>query len=160
LEKVLIFLTVGSQLPFDRLVGYCEELEQMFPGKYEVFYQTARENDKSGKPNYTDHLNIDDFSKKIEECDIVVTHAGIGSIISALLNSKYIVVVPREFQYGEHRNDHQIDTSLELSGIKVARNMKEFLKFIEVYSYGKASPDIFNKIFYSKLDEKIKKLLK
>ncbi|MBR7887575.1 hypothetical protein J9B83_01385 [Marinomonas sp. A79] len=159
MERVSIFLTVGSQLPFDRLVGYCEELEQLFPDKYEVFYQTAC-NDKTSKDNYTNHLNMDDFSNKVEESDIIVTHAGIGSIITSLLNSKYIIVVPREYQYGEHRNDHQIDTSLELKNINVARNMKEFLNYIEAYSSKKASLDIYNKAFYSKLNGKIKSLLK
>jgi UDP-N-acetylglucosamine transferase subunit ALG13 len=52
-----------------------------------------------------------EFKRLIEEAQIVVSHAGIGSIISALEAAKPIVVMPRRAQLREQRNDHQVATA-------------------------------------------------
>lgn len=154
--KVSIFLTVGSQLPFNRLVEYCERIESQFPKKYKVFYQTCDSQKKIDKVNYIDFLDASGFTQKVKESDIIVTHAGIGSIITSFLYSKYVVVVPREFQYGEHRNDHQLDTANELKHIRVARDFESFSHAIENYQLEGEESNVFNPDFYSKLENIIK----
>jgi UDP-N-acetylglucosamine transferase subunit ALG13 len=57
------------------------------------------------------------------EADVIVAHAGMGSIITALELSIPIIVMPRKADLGEHRNDHQIATAkrfLEQGRIHVA----------------------------------------
>jgi len=44
----------------------------------------------------------------MEECDLLITHAGTGAIVSALKNGKKVVAVPRLAKYGEHVDDHQM----------------------------------------------------
>jgi len=54
---------------------------------------------------------------------LIVSHAGMGSIISALKFKKPIIIFPRMAEKGEHRNNHQFATAKWLedkSGIKVA----------------------------------------
>ena len=45
----------------------------------------------------------------IVESDIIISHAGAGSIINALKNIKPLVIVPRLVEFGEHTNSHQVD---------------------------------------------------
>jgi UDP-N-acetylglucosamine transferase subunit ALG13 len=157
LAKVSIFLTVGSQLPFDRLVDFGERLEELFPERYSFFYQTCSKEKKLKRGNSAAFLTADQFTQKVEESDIVVTHAGIGSIITSFLHSKYVIVVPREFKYGEHRNDHQLDTARELNNVAVVRDFDGFLNAIEAFNSSNSSFEVFNAQFYSDLEKVITK---
>ena len=53
-------------------------------------------------------IDTEKFSKLQDEADLIITHGGVGSIISSLEKGKKVIVVPRLKQYGEHVNDHQI----------------------------------------------------
>ena len=44
----------------------------------------------------------------IKECDLLITHGGVGSILTGLKNNKKVIASPRLFKYNEHMNDHQI----------------------------------------------------
>ena len=46
--------------------------------------------------------------KKIRECDVLITHSGVATIIAGLKNDKKVIVVPRLAKYGEHVDDHQV----------------------------------------------------
>jgi UDP-N-acetylglucosamine transferase subunit ALG13 len=48
------------------------------------------------------------------KADVIVTHAGAGSIIRSLTNGKIPVVVPRLKEHGEHVNNHQLDIARAL----------------------------------------------
>lgn len=105
----MIFLTVGTQLPFDRLVAAVDEWAAA--GSVPVFAQTA-----AGKyrPRHCDHADYvpptlaDELFRK---ADLVVSHAGMGSILTALKYRKRILVLPRKASLGEHRNEHQLATA-------------------------------------------------
>ena len=45
----------------------------------------------------------------MESCDILITHSGVGSIISGLKYRKRVIVFPRLMKYGEHVDDHQTE---------------------------------------------------
>ncbi len=117
----MIFVTAGTQFPFDRMIKAIDELApeldqeiiaQALPGKYIP---------KNFKLNAL--IPADEFSKLVAESSLLVAHAGIGAIISAMLKSKRLIVMPRSGDMGEHRNNHQIDTAHrfeELGYINVA----------------------------------------
>jgi UDP-N-acetylglucosamine transferase subunit ALG13 len=63
---------------------------------------------------YFDFTTRDKFENYVKNADIVITHAGVGSIITSLNYSKPTIVVPRRKKYNEHRNDHQMDITKEL----------------------------------------------
>lgn len=56
-------------------------------------------------------LSPDDWDERFAGAHLVVAHAGMGTIISALMAGKPIVIMPRQAAYQEHRNDHQIATA-------------------------------------------------
>lgn len=69
----------------------------------------------------------------VQRADVVVAHAGMGSILSALELGKTIIVFPRRFEMGEHRNDHQMATARAFENhplIKVAYNEEDLYRFL------------------------------
>ena len=129
----LIFVTVGGQLPFDRLVHTVDQWAAQ-QGRTDVFAQIG----KSSKPpkhiEWQRFLSPADFQSKAREAEVIIAHAGIGSILTALELGKPIVLVPRRAQLGEHRNDHQWATVKYLrssAGVVVAADEDELRKQLE-----------------------------
>ena len=44
----------------------------------------------------------------MNNCSLLITHAGVGSILTALKKDKKVIVAARLKQYKEHTNDHQL----------------------------------------------------
>lgn len=117
----MIFLTVGTQLPFDRLVRavdeWCGDVE-----RDDVFGQIADPGDTGYYPKNFEWAKFVDpvkFTSCFEESSMVIGHAGMGTIISGLTLGKPVVIMPRLAELREHRNDHQVATARQFKG----RNM-------------------------------------
>ncbi|WP_076418117.1 glycosyltransferase [Colwellia sp. UCD-KL20] len=126
----MIFLTVGTQLPFDRLIQCVDELCKNNPD-LEVFGQIGHCEYKPKYFKYNDTLSIQEFNKLFLSADYVISHAGMGSILTALSNNKPILMMPREAKFNEHRNDHQLGTAKNFSeknGCYVFNNLQELEK--------------------------------
>ena len=54
-----------------------------------------------------DLIPYDKFEEYIKKCSILITHGGVGSIITGLKNNKIVIAAPRLAKYKEHTNDHQ-----------------------------------------------------
>jgi UDP-N-acetylglucosamine transferase subunit ALG13 len=106
----MIFVTVGSQTPFDRLVRTVDEWACKC-GRSDIFAQTGRSDWIPHHIAWTRFLNPEDFRRKISEASAIVAHAGAGIIINALEFEKPILIMPRRANLGETRNDHQIATA-------------------------------------------------
>lgn len=126
-----LFVSVGTQLPFPRLINAVEALE--VDGYTEVIYQTADADFQSNKGIAFESLTPKQYEQYFNECDIFISHAGMGSIITALDNNKPIIILSRIYAYDEHRNDHQIATA------------EKFKSFDNIY-YAKSEGDIANLI--------------
>jgi len=120
----MIFATVGTQLPFPRLVHYLRHLVDH--QRHEVFAQTidqSYEYQSRGRLICVKSLDPQSFDEHFAEARVVISHAGIGSIISASRFQKPIILVPRRAELNEHRNDHQADTAMRFmnaTGIYIA----------------------------------------
>ena len=57
----------------------------------------------------------DSFNKYVEDARIIITHGGVGSIITALSRGKIPIVIPRYKKYGEQVDDHQTQIVNEFS---------------------------------------------
>jgi len=123
----MIFVTVGTQLPFDRMISTIDAWAAKC-GRTDVFAQTGPSAYKPKQIQYAEFLPADECRRKIEQADLVIAHAGMGSIITALEMGKPIIVMPRRSELGEHRNGHQISTAkkfLEQGTIHVAMDEHE-----------------------------------
>ena len=77
----------------------------------EVVAQVNHSNYQPQHIRTVDFLPPDEFEKKFNEARLIVSHAGMGTILSALQQEKPIIVFPRIAALGEHRNEHQLATA-------------------------------------------------
>jgi len=123
----MIFVTVGTQLPFDRMISTID-VWAVQTGRTDVFAQTGPSQYKPRAIQCAAFLPADECRLKIEQAELIIAHAGMGSIITALELGKPILVMPRRCDLNEHRNNHQISTAIKLheqGRIHVAMDEKE-----------------------------------
>jgi UDP-N-acetylglucosamine transferase subunit ALG13 len=113
----VILLTVGTQLPFDRFVKLVDEWAGRHP-EVEIFAQIASGSYTPSHMEYVDYLDEQRYAEVFGKAQVVLAHAGMGTVISALMASKPVVIYPRRASLGEHRNEHQLATCQKLSYLK------------------------------------------
>ena len=107
----MIFLTVGSHEPFDRLIKAVDQWAGLQQNP-DVFAQiTAKGKYKPQNMRTVDYMTEQAYRDACAKADLLIAHAGMGSIITALTYQKPIVIMPRSGKLGETRNDHQIATA-------------------------------------------------
>jgi UDP-N-acetylglucosamine transferase subunit ALG13 len=112
----MIFVTVGTELPFDRLIGVVDE----WAGRTERADVFAQIGDSYKRPlniRYKTFIEPGEFTRRFASADVIVSHAGMGTILSALQYQKPIVVMPRRASLREHRNEHQLATARRLAAL-------------------------------------------
>jgi UDP-N-acetylglucosamine transferase subunit ALG13 len=112
----MILVTVGSDLPFDRLVRVVDEWAKD-TGRDDVFAQIGATDWRPSHIAWTQFLQPPEFTRRLAESDVVVAHAGMGTILSALQWQKPILVMPRRASLGEVRNEHQLATARQLASL-------------------------------------------
>lgn len=103
----MIFLTVGTQFPFDRLVAAIDRLFEEGALRDDLFAQIG---DSSYQPRHFDavvSLEKRAFDDYFQRASAIISHAGMGAITMALDHSKPLLVMPRQRRYKEVVNDHQ-----------------------------------------------------
>lgn len=105
----MIFVTLGTQdKHFDRLLKAVYKLET----DEKIVAQIGSTEFKSSKPEdkFEIHkfLSNEEFEKYMDEARVVITHAGVGTIVYGLKKHKKMIVAARLKKYGEHVNDHQL----------------------------------------------------
>jgi len=128
----VIFVTVGTQLPFPRLMQYVVNIAANTPRT--IIAQTG--DPAFASTVFEHHVAIPParFDSIFAAADIVVGHAGIGTILSARRLGKPLIIVPRRGALNEHRNDHQSATAQamrDVAGVYVAENEAELAKLLE-----------------------------
>lgn len=129
----MIFVTVGYQMAFDRLI----EAVDLWAGAHPdtaLFAQIGPSEFEPANMPYTEFMEPSEFKERVEGCSVLVAHAGMGSILTALQYGKPILVMPRHAARNETRNDHQIATSKQLAtrpGIEVAMDESEIAKKLD-----------------------------
>jgi UDP-N-acetylglucosamine transferase subunit ALG13 len=109
----MIFVTIGSAEPFDRLLDAVAAL----PAGEEVVAQCGASTVRPGNAGCVDFLSCDDFLESVARARVVVTHAGVGTVMAVLAAGKRPVVVPRLARFGEAVDDHQLAFARRLDEI-------------------------------------------
>lgn len=106
----MILVTLGTQdKKFYRLLDIVQNAIKQGVIKDKVIVQAGYSSDyKSDDMKIIDLIPIDEFDELVKKCDILITHGGVGSIITGLKHHKKIIAVPRLKKYKEHTNDHQV----------------------------------------------------
>ena len=109
----MIFLTIGTHEPFDRLVRAVDAWCATQTTGQTLFGQITDPGAGGYVPQhfeYVSRLTPLDYAARFSDADLIVSHAGMGSILTALQAAKPIVILPRRGNLRETRNDHQYTT--------------------------------------------------
>lgn len=108
----MIFATVGTQAPFDRFVKIVDDIASEI--SEEIVIQAFHDQYTPKNIRQVDFLPPDEFNELFAKARMIVAHAGMGTIISAMKQGKPIIVFPRIASLGEHRNEHQMATARQM----------------------------------------------
>ncbi|MES2439811.1 MAG: glycosyltransferase [Verrucomicrobiota bacterium] len=118
----MIFVTVGTDQPFDRMVKVVDEWAAE-RGRTDLFAQIGGGGWEPRSIPFTHFLSPPEFKECFSQATVIVAHAGMGTILSALYHGKPILVMPKKASLGEHRNEHQLATArrmMSLGNVTVA----------------------------------------
>lgn len=133
----MIFVTVGTQLPFPRLINAMNALAANLD-EHVVAQTSGLETTNNGAwDNLVIHntLTPAEFEQMFTTARIIVAHAGIGTILSAKTHQKPLILLPRRHALNEHRNDHQLATARyveNLTGVQIAWQVEDIAPMLEV----------------------------
>jgi len=125
----MIFVTLGTQdKNFTRLLEALQKEIEKGNIKEKVVVQAGYTKFESKNMEIFDYMLKDDFEEFMTKCDILITHGGVGSIMTGLNAGKKIIAAARLKEYKEHTNDHQIQIieKFEKEGYVIA--LKDFNK--------------------------------
>ena len=134
----MIFVTLGTQdKPFNRLLVAVEKAIDDGFITDDVVVQVGFTKFKSDKMKVFDLIGQEDFASYMKQADLLITHGGVGSIITGLNLGKKIIAAPRLAKYGEHVNDHQLQIIKCFWQKKYILPLYEFEKLGEVLQAAK-----------------------
>lgn len=106
----MIFVTVGThEQPFNRLIQKVDELKKDGIIQEEVIMQTGFSTYEPKYCQWNKLLPYQQMIKNVSDARIVITHGGPASFVMPLQIGKIPIVVPRQHQFDEHINDHQVE---------------------------------------------------
>lgn len=115
-------------MPFDRLIMAMDKWAAGRVGSVDVFAQIGATNYRPSNLRFADSISPKEFREMVRVAKVMVAHAGMGSVLTALEVGKPLVLMPRRGVLEETRNDHQIATAKWLAvrtGIFVAMDEAE-----------------------------------
>jgi len=129
----MIFVSVGTQLPFERLIKAVDQWSQQHPD-VEVFAQIGDTQYRPQYMHYVTKLTPQQYVEKFDLASVVVSHVGMGTIIKGLENAKPLVLMPRVAAMGEHRSDHQLSTAKKFARFDLIDIVTSELELAEAIS--------------------------
>jgi UDP-N-acetylglucosamine--N-acetylmuramyl-(pentapeptide) pyrophosphoryl-undecaprenol N-acetylglucosamine transferase len=115
----VIFVTLGThEQPFDRALDVVAALA----GRHRLFVQHGATPPRPGLSGveWSDYLDWEPLRARMRDADVVITHAGVGSAVTAIRAGKKPVLLPRLARYGEHVDDHQLQLAERLAEFGLA----------------------------------------
>lgn len=140
----MIFVTVGThEQSFNRLIKTIDLLVKDNIIRDEVFIQTGYTEYKPKFCKFKDVITVEEMEHYAHVANIIITHGGPGSIMLAFSNKKVPIVVPRQKEFNEHVDNHQV---------KFTNKLEKENKIIAIYDIIKLKDKILN---YDKLSNDI-----
>ncbi|QMW22176.1 beta-1,4-glucuronosyltransferase WelK [Sandaracinobacteroides saxicola] len=106
-KQPLAFVTVGTVMPFNRMVHGVAALKAAGLLPERVVAQVGEGGERPKGLECTDGMRFDDIQALLQEADLVFTHGGTGSLVTALRAGCRVIAMPRDPDQKEHYDDHQ-----------------------------------------------------
>ena len=159
----MILVMLGTQNnSFHRLLEKIEELIKNGVIKDNVIVQAGYTKFKYDDMQIFDLIPREKLEKYQNQADLIITHGGVGSIITSLKLGKKVIAIPRLHEYGEHVNNHQIeivelfDNKGYIIGCMDLEKLEEALKKVKEFEPKKYELD--NHKMLNIIDEFIEKI--
>jgi UDP-N-acetylglucosamine transferase subunit ALG13 len=123
----MILVTVGTELPFDRLVRAVDVWARE-NNRTDVFAQIGEGGWEPRFIRFQHFIEPPEYAQVLASASVVVSHAGAGTILTALRWEKPLLIMPRRASLGEQRNEHQLATArylAQMSKIAIALDENE-----------------------------------
>lgn len=140
----MIVVTVGTQLPFDRLVMAMDAIAPAI--KEPIFAQIGLGAYIPTNFEYCRLAPPAELNERFEQASSIVSHAGTGSLLAARRFGKPIILFPRRATQGEHRNEHQLATCKQVEGtpgVLVAYDEDQLAKMLQ-WQFDRREPTLSN----------------
>lgn len=144
----MILVLLGTQNnSFHRLLEEIEKNIEDGTIKEEVIVQAGYTKFKSDRMKIMDLMSKEQLEQFQDEADLIITHGGVGSIISSIEKEKKVIAVPRMHEYGEHVNNHQKEIVKDFNdkgyiiGIEKVEDLKQAIEKIKDFEPKKYQPD-------------------
>lgn len=154
----MIFVTVGTHSKsFDRLLKEVDSLIEKNKIKEKVIMQIGYSIYEPKNAQWFRFSNYKKMKELNKKARIVITHGGVGSILTALMYNKPVIAVPRLKKFNEHSDDHQLELVKRMSkekkliGVFNIKNLEKILSKKEKYTKLKSTK--------KELSDEIKKIL-
>lgn len=165
----MIFVTVGThEQSFERLVKEMDHLKEDGTIMEEIIIQKGFTEYEPKNCIAHKLIGYDDMQKYINEARIIITHGGPASFIAPLSIGKVPIVVPRQKEFNEHVNNHQVEfvqqvvardnTLIPVYDIKDLKD--KILNYDNIVKDMKENYKSNNKEFNYQLENEIKSLFK
>lgn len=140
----MVYVTVGNHYQgFERIIQKMDEIAENLGEKIIMQIGVSKYIPKNCP--YFRFIPFSESSNYIKRAKVVVSHAGIGTIITASKFGTPLVILPRRKKYGEHNNDHQLEIAKairEKKGIFVTEDMDKLEDLLKEALKGKNHPEI------------------
>ncbi len=144
----MILVLLGTQNnSFCRLLKEIEKNIEDGTIKEEVIVQAGYTKFHSYRMRIIDLMSKEQLEQFQDEADLIITHGGVGSIISSIKKGKKVIAVPRLHEYGEHVNNHQKEIVKDFNdrgyiiGIDNVEDLKQAIIKSKKFSPKKYQPD-------------------
>ncbi len=125
----MILVTLGTNdESFERLLKAIDKEIEKGTIKDKVIVQAGCTKYESKNMEILDLVPREEFDRLIKECDLLITHGGVGSILTGINYGKKVIAVPRLAKYNEHGNDHQLQIVENFSKKKYILAVKDMNK--------------------------------
>lgn len=106
----MIFVTVGThEQQFNRLIKAIDNYALKYKiSKNEIVIQTGYSDYKPIYCNSKRMFSVDEMKYYYENANIIISHGGPGSMFVPWKLGKKVIAVPRQKEYGEHIDNHQV----------------------------------------------------
>ena len=125
----MIFVTLGTNdESFERLLKALDKEIEKGTIKEKVIVQAGCTKYESPNMEILDLVPQEKFEQLVSECSLLITHGGVGSILTGINKGKKVIAVPRLAKYKEHGNDHQLQIVENFSERKYILAVKDLNK--------------------------------
>jgi UDP-N-acetylglucosamine--N-acetylmuramyl-(pentapeptide) pyrophosphoryl-undecaprenol N-acetylglucosamine transferase len=124
IERVVVTVGASETYSFERLI---RALLPLVPPGADILWQTGCADVEGLGIDARRQVPALELEAAMRDADLVISHAGVGSALSALESGRRPVLVPRERSFGEHVDDHQFQIAEDLGvrNLAVARRVDE-----------------------------------